>query len=109
MGAVEGRPESTDTFVLALFLSCKFEMEFFSISTNVSFSGYLQFLQDRVNMVNLRTLTSLAYLTQVASLGDNAQTHSSQLRDIVPKREVLYVGGRYTNVTASLDPHYLYA
>ena len=56
-------------------------------------------------MVNLRTFTSLTYLTQVAFLGGNAQTNSSQLMDIVPKREVLYVGGRYTNITASLDSH----
>jgi hypothetical protein len=62
-----------------------------------------------VNMVNLRTLTSLTYLAQVASLGGNAQTHSSQLRDIVPRREVLYVGGRYTNITASLVSHKVYA
>lgn len=56
-------------------------------------------------MVNLRALTSLTYLTQVAFLGGNAQTNGSQLTDIVPKREVLYVGGQYMNITASLDPH----
>lgn len=55
-------------------------------------------------MVNLRTLTSLTYLTQVAFTEGNAQTNSSQLLDIVPKREVFYVGGGYTNITASLDP-----
>lgn len=53
-------------------------------------------------MVNIRTFTSVAYLSQFAFLGGNAQTNSSQLRDIVPKREVLYVGGKYTNITASL-------
>jgi hypothetical protein len=56
-------------------------------------------------MVNLRTFPSLTYLMQAAFLGGNAQTNSSQLMDIVPKREVLYVGGRYTNITASLDSH----
>ncbi|KAG8420770.1 hypothetical protein J3458_002698 [Metarhizium acridum] len=50
-------------------------------------------------MVNFGTFTSLTQLTQVALLGGHAQANSSQLRDIVPKREVLYVGGRYTNVT----------
>lgn len=56
-------------------------------------------------MVNLRTFASLTYMTQVAFLGGNAQTSSSQLMDIVPKREVLYVGGQYTNITASLHSH----
>ena len=56
-------------------------------------------------MVNLRPFASFAYLTQVAFAGDNAYTNSSQLRDIVPKRDVLYVGGQYTNVTASLNSH----
>jgi hypothetical protein len=60
-------------------------------------------------MVNLRTFTSLTYLTQAAFLGVNARTNSSQLLDIVPKREVLYVGGRYTNITASFDLHELFA
>jgi hypothetical protein len=52
-------------------------------------------------MVNFRTFTSLTYLSQVALLGSNAQTNVSQLMDIVPKREVFYVGGQYANVTAS--------
>lgn len=56
-------------------------------------------------MVNLRTFIFFTYLTQAASLGGNAQTNSSQLMDIVPKREVLYVGGRYTNITVSLNSH----
>jgi hypothetical protein len=60
-------------------------------------------------MFSFRTLTSLTYLTHVAFLGGNVQTHGSQLRDIVSKREVLYVGGRYTNITASLDFHQIYA
>ncbi|KAJ9492326.1 hypothetical protein VN97_g911 [Penicillium thymicola] len=50
-------------------------------------------------MVKFSTLTSLTYLTQVAFVGGNVHTHSPQLRDIVPKREVLYVGGRYANIT----------
>lgn len=52
-------------------------------------------------MVNLRTFTSLIYLTQATFIHGNALTNSSQLKDIVPKREVLYVGGTYTNITAS--------
>ena len=54
-------------------------------------------------MVNVRTFAFFAYLTQVALAGDDVYTNSSQLRVIVPKRDVLYVGGQYTNVTASLN------
>jgi len=57
-------------------------------------------------MVNLRTLISLTYLTQVTLLGGNAQTNRSQLMEIVPKREILYVGGQYTNITARLNSHW---
>jgi len=32
-----------------------------------------------------------------------ARAVNSQLIDIVPKREVLYVGGRYMNITACCD------
>jgi hypothetical protein len=92
------------TFLLALFLCGKFKLELSSLSTNVAL-GSLLYLQHWVNMVNFSTFTSLAYLTQVAFLGGNAQPNSSQLMDIVPKREVLYVGGEYTNITASLDSH----
>jgi hypothetical protein len=49
-------------------------------------------------MLNLRTFTSLMYGTHFAVLGISAQTNSSQLKDIVPRRDVLYVGGQYTNV-----------
>lgn len=70
--------------------------------TNISL-GSMQWLQDRFNMVNLLTFTSLTYLTQIACLGCNAQTNTSMLLDIVPKREVFYVGGQYTNITASVD------
>jgi hypothetical protein len=59
-------------------------------------------------MINLRTFTSLAYLAQIAGLGINAHsTNSSQLANIVPKREVLYVGGQYTNFTVYLNFHCL--
>lgn len=56
-------------------------------------------------MVSLRSFTSLTYFSQVAFLGGNAHPNKSQLMDIVPKREVLYVGGQYTNITASFDSH----
>lgn len=56
-------------------------------------------------MFHLCTITSLAYLSQIAFLGGNAQTNSSPLVNIVPKREVLYVGGHYTNITASFRFH----
>lgn len=52
-------------------------------------------------MRNSPALTAFAYLTQFALLGCNAQTYNTDLRDIVPKREVLYVGGQYKNVTVS--------
>jgi hypothetical protein len=55
-------------------------------------------------MVNFRTLTPFAYMAQCGILGANAHNISSRLLDIVPKREVLYVGGRYTNITVSLEP-----
>lgn len=57
-------------------------------------------------MVNFRAFTSLSYFSQLAFLGGNAQTNGSQLADIVPKREVLYVGGRYTNITVGHDAHW---
>jgi hypothetical protein len=50
-------------------------------------------------MVNLRTLTSVTCITQLAVAAGNAQTNNTQLKDIVPKRDVLYVGGQYTNIT----------
>jgi hypothetical protein len=53
-------------------------------------------------MANLRTFL-LAYTTQIAFLGGNAQPNGSDLADVVPKREVLYVGGQYTNITASFS------
>jgi hypothetical protein len=56
-------------------------------------------------MVNLRTFASFTYLMQAAFPGDNAQTDSSRLLDIVTKREILYVGGRYANITASDESH----
>jgi hypothetical protein len=74
---------------------------------NVSLPGSLQNIQDWLTMVNLRTFTSLTYLSQVVFLGGNAQTNSSQLGDIVPKREVFYAGGKYANITASADIPYL--
>ncbi|KHO00651.1 uncharacterized protein MAM_01429 [Metarhizium album ARSEF 1941] len=54
-------------------------------------------------MFNLGAFASLVYLTQVAFPGGIAQTNGSELLDIVPKREIFYVGGRYTNITASLE------
>lgn len=54
-------------------------------------------------MLGLRPLLFFRCLTQSAMLGSNAQISNNYLRDIVPKRKALYVGGRYTNITASLD------
>ncbi|XWW97834.1 hypothetical protein V2A60_005821 [Cordyceps javanica] len=51
-------------------------------------------------MVNLTaSLTFFAYWTQFVFLGSNASHNDSSLSDIVPRRDVLYVGGEYTNVT----------
>ena len=55
-------------------------------------------------MANLRTFL-FAYTTQLAFLGGNAQPNGSGLADLVPKREVMYVGGQYTNITASFPFH----
>lgn len=54
-------------------------------------------------MLDFGTLTSLTYLVQVASRLGHAQTNGAQLLGIVPKREVLYIGGQYKNITARLD------
>jgi hypothetical protein len=50
-------------------------------------------------MVNLHILTSLTCITQLAVAAGNEQTNDTRLKDIVPKRDVLYVGGQYTNIT----------
>lgn len=52
-------------------------------------------------MWNSSAFIALAYLTQFRLSGCNAQTNDPPLEDIVPKREVLYVGGQYKNVTVS--------
>jgi hypothetical protein len=76
-----------------------FETTLSSISSITNFSELLQWLQDCFTMVNLRTLTSLTCITQLAVAAGNVYTNNTQLRDIVPKRDVLYVGGQYTNIT----------
>ncbi|KAI9899767.1 hypothetical protein N3K66_006228 [Trichothecium roseum] len=53
----------------------------------------------KANMVNLRVFASLTYLTQYAFLGGYTQSDESRLHNVIPKREVLYVGGQYTNIT----------
>ena len=55
-------------------------------------------------MVNFRTLAAFAYAAQYGALGASAGNGRSWLLDLVPKREVLYVGGRYTNITVGLEP-----
>lgn len=50
-------------------------------------------------MVNFGSFASLTYWTQIAFLGSRAQSNHSALADIVPRREVMYVGGEYTNIT----------
>jgi hypothetical protein len=58
-------------------------------------------LRASLTMINLRTVSALTYLTRFVFLGCDAHSNSSSLLDIVPKREVLYVGGEYTNITVS--------
>lgn len=77
--------------------------------TNVFLSDCLQYFQVWLNMISFRTLASFTYLTQVIFAGGNVQSNCSLLEDIVPRREVLYVGGRYTNVTVSLGSHQVIA
>jgi hypothetical protein len=57
-------------------------------------------------MMGLRTLGDLLCLTQVI-LGGGAQFNRTSLEQVIPRREILYVGGRYTNITASLIFCYL--
>jgi hypothetical protein len=77
----------------SLFVLYVLEPHISSLVTSISLSGSMQWLQDHVTMINLRTFTSLTYLTQIAGLGSNTHIQSSRLEDIVPKREVLYAGG----------------
>lgn len=56
----------------------------------------------KANMVNLRVFASLTYLTQYAFLGGYTQSDESRLHNVIPKREVLYVGGQYTNITVTI-------
>jgi hypothetical protein len=71
-----------------------------SFLSSISYiSELLQWLQDCFIMVNLRTLTSLTCITQLAVATGNAYTNNTQLKDVIPKRDVLYVGGQYTNIT----------
>jgi hypothetical protein len=92
----------SSNFCPALFLFYILEPHLSSLYTNISFFESLQWLQQRLTMVNMRTLTSLTYLAQVAILGGYAQINASQLVNVLSKREVLYVGGQYTNITVRL-------
>jgi len=71
--------------------------------TYVSLVGSLQYLQS-LTMVNLHSMSPLAYLLPIVSIIGNARSNPTDLSAIVPKREVLYVGGKYTNITASSLP-----
>lgn len=60
-------------------------------------------------MISLSTLSLLISVMQAVLIEGNVRSPPTQLKDIVPKREVLYVGGEYTNVKASLDSHMFHA
>lgn len=55
-------------------------------------------------MFNSSAFVAFATLTQLALSGVNAQSNYDHLKDIVPKRDVMYVGGQYQNVTVSGGP-----
>lgn len=61
-------------------------------------------------MVNLSaSFASWTYWMQFAFLGSNAQQYNASsvsLADIIPRRDVLYVGGEYTNVTVRFVCNY---
>jgi hypothetical protein len=82
--------------------------ELLSIPVNISL-GFMQWVKGPFTMLNLRVFTCVTYLAHTAFSGCNAQTNSSQLLEIVPKREVLYVGGKYTNITVSLKSPFFQA
>lgn len=56
-------------------------------------------------MMGINTLGDLLCLTQVI-LGGGSRNNRTSLEHVIPRREILYVGGRYTNITASLNPCY---
>lgn len=82
-----------------LCISALFSTGGHSLSANSTLSDSLLWAQEQFNMISLRGFTSLAYLSQIAFPGTNAQTNASTLANIVPRRDHFYVGGKYTNVT----------
>jgi hypothetical protein len=59
-------------------------------------------------MVNLRALGCLPSVAHVVVLGCNVQTGIPNLEALVPKREVFYVGGQYTNISVTFRRHWLW-
>ena len=96
---------SADTIEVS-FLHAVFLVSFFDSDLQVVFRvAYLLGVTDRVIMMGIGTLGDLLCLTQIM-LGGDAQTNRTSFEPVVPRREILYVGGRYTNITASLIPYY---
>jgi hypothetical protein len=54
-------------------------------------------------MVRLRVVFPLALMVHAVSQDINSGNSHLELVNVNPKREVLYVGGRYTNITVSHD------
>jgi hypothetical protein len=52
-------------------------------------------------MVSLRVVFPLMLMVHAVSQDISAGSSYPELVEIIPKREVLYVGGRYTNITVS--------
>jgi hypothetical protein len=52
-------------------------------------------------MVSLRVVFPLMLMVHAVSQDISAGSSYPELVDTIPKREVLYVGGRYTNITVS--------
>ena len=80
-------------------------VSFASLDSQFVLESWLLGATDRANMMGIDTLGDLLCLTQVI-LGGGAKTNRTSLEQVIPRREILYVGGRYTNITASLIPCY---
>lgn len=61
---------------------------------------------DSPSMMNFRALICLAVLSQKIFAGKHQANSPDSLKDIVPRREFLYVGGQYTNITVRVNPRF---
>jgi hypothetical protein len=90
------------------YLHAILSVSFASLDIQFVFESRVEWLlgaTNRANMMGIRTSGDLLCLTQVI-LGSGAKFNRTGLGQVIPRREILYVGGRYTNITASLIPCY---